>query len=472
MSSDSTLGLVSLLNANKIGYLKYEGIDDELEPGQCCKPNKIDHYCSYNGKCDPTGTFCICTDPIHYSSSDRCMNYYSTDNLPDTCPPLQFPYIPTQQPTRLPTSIPTKLPSPIICTPNDRKFCSNAGYCNAQGNECICDDLLHYWPSENCNTKHNGPELEQGQICKPNTIDIYCNYLGKCNNDGTECICNDSLHRLSSERCAIWHPITTGVCVPYDRKYCNNRGSCSPTGDSCICDDSLHYWSSELCSRYRNGPELDSSTQCCKPNSIDTYCNYLGKCNSNGTKCICFDSNHRLSSERCLNYYDTLTTEQKAENNLPNLYEPGNCPHFLSETDSYNNKNDNNDNNKQNQSISIIFIVIGIVVGVAFIVMILLFISKRHQTLQREANNSRPTAEVSMSWYQDNPIKQSRLSLSSGISDGSKSVPRRQSSLNPFTKKSDSYVEISDEAPLPSELLDEQNTFALQSVEINDDQAY
>jgi DNA-binding beta-propeller fold protein YncE len=455
MSSDSSIGLVSLLGSNKIGFLERQSNGNDLAPGQCCTPGKNDHYCSYNGVCDATGTSCICTDPLHYSSSDRCMNYYSS-GLPDTCPPLQFPYIPTQRPTAAPSFPPTRPPSPIVCTPGDRSYCTNLGTCNSRGDACVCDDQTHYWSSEKCKTRHTGPQLAAGQFCSPNSVDAYCSYMGTCNGDGSECECFDSVHRLGEERCQTWHEIPDAVCRPYDRTYCSNRGACASTGDGCVCDDQQHYWASERCSKSHPGPELASSSQCCSPGEVDTYCNYMGRCNAQGTKCLCFDPTHRLSSERCLNYYQTLTSEQLQDNNSTGGSD-GTCPGFLSES---SNNNGGSSNGQKNDTLSIILIAIGSVVGVAFAVVIVFFFVQSKgppspETPYSNKNDDPIVKKESMKWYEENPIQLAPLPRSNSTGSTSSKNPRRKSSLNPFALRSESYQEISD-VTMPSEMHEEE----------------
>ena len=69
----------------------------------------------------------------------------------------------------------------------------------------MCDDYLHYWPSERCSTWHDGRELAPGQCCYPNTVDYYCSWMGVCSSDGSQCLCYDSQHRYNGDRCFNWY---------------------------------------------------------------------------------------------------------------------------------------------------------------------------------------------------------------------------------------------------------------------------
>jgi hypothetical protein len=207
-----------------------------------------------------------------------------------------------------------------ICFPYNREYCNYRGTCSPTGDGCVCDDYLHYWPSERCETWHDGRELEPGMYCYPETVDQYCSWMGICSSDGNTCECFDSAHRTSSDRCSSWNPEPTVastlsptlqpssldnnmICSPYDREYCNYRGTCSPSGDACVCDDYLHYWPSERCKTWHDGRELELGF-CCYPNTVDQYCSWMGTCNSDGTSCECFESQHRSPLDRCLHWYE------------------------------------------------------------------------------------------------------------------------------------------------------------------------
>eukprot|EP00602_Paraphysomonas_sp_CaronLab_P011110 CAMPEP_0185023348 /NCGR_PEP_ID=MMETSP1103-20130426/6027_1 /TAXON_ID=36769 /ORGANISM="Paraphysomonas bandaiensis, Strain Caron Lab Isolate" /LENGTH=898 /DNA_ID=CAMNT_0027555905 /DNA_START=817 /DNA_END=3513 /DNA_ORIENTATION=+ len=205
-------------------------------------------------------------------------------------------------------------PTPGVCTPGNRAYCNNNGACAPGGDGCDCDDPLHYWASDKCSTWHRGRLLhDESDFCYPNTIDYYCSWLGRCSADGSTCECFDSDHRSSSDRCDSWSPEPVApeatpdlTCVPNDRYYCNNRGSCSLAGTGCVCDDPGHYWPSERCSTFHWGGEL-ADDQCCTPGESDYYCNWMGTCDEEGMMCICFDPEHRLSSERCQFYHKSIS---------------------------------------------------------------------------------------------------------------------------------------------------------------------
>jgi hypothetical protein len=193
---------------------------------------------------------------------------------------------------------------------------------------CECDDFFHYWSSERCRYWHNGRELQQDWFCFPHRVDHYCNWLGSCDSTGSTCLCQDPLNRSSIDRCASWRPLpsqtslpsSNSSCLPGDRGYCNNNGACAETGDRCRCDDEFHFWSTDFCSHPHDGPEL-ADRQCCKPGETDYYCSWLGQCNSDGRTCRCFDSSHRLPSERCQYYHDTLDSNVSVSiDNCPTLF--------------------------------------------------------------------------------------------------------------------------------------------------------
>ena len=135
-------------------------------------------------------------------------------------------------------------------------------------------------------------ELEEGQCCKPGTVDAYCSWTGTCNFNGSWCECTSG-HFWASERCAVYHDtpdpdpeplycpplfppsaapteftsnaptsshptlaptFITTECIPGTRGYCHDKGTCSEAGDVCECDDPLHYWPSERCSIENPGP--------------------------------------------------------------------------------------------------------------------------------------------------------------------------------------------------------------------------
>jgi hypothetical protein len=81
-------------------------------------------------------------------------------------------------------------------------------------------------------------------------------------------------------------------------------GTCN-TINECECDNELNYWPSERCSAYHPGSELEDG-ECCEPNAVDYYCGWLGQCSSDGAGCVCFDPDHRLASERCDIWHDSV----------------------------------------------------------------------------------------------------------------------------------------------------------------------
>jgi hypothetical protein len=115
--------------------------------------------------------------------------------------------VPTGTPSRVLSSISRSPTSEALCTPGNRVYCHNRGVVTGE-NVCACDDVLHYWPSEQCSTHHNGRELLPGHVCYPDTKDQYCSWLGTCNSDGSACVCDDPVHRLSEEKCKVWHAYT------------------------------------------------------------------------------------------------------------------------------------------------------------------------------------------------------------------------------------------------------------------------
>jgi hypothetical protein len=247
----------------------------QLAPGQFCNPNVNNIYCSYMGVCNSLGTECICNEPPHRYSSERCAQWHSQGEqsptpsplaagvtvAPTPAPNICYTYVPTPPPALSPTRnpsakpvvYPTPLPSPypspkpVVPTPTpaptpnpspnpvtpaptclyyDAATCTSSGECGSgycNNGWCVCSDMNHYWPRERCSTYHDGPQLAPGQFCNPDVNNVYCSYLGVCNSLGTECICNEPPHRYSSERCAVWHndaqqsptpsPLAAGVTV-------------------------------------------------------------------------------------------------------------------------------------------------------------------------------------------------------------------------------------------------------------------
>jgi hypothetical protein len=195
----------------------------------------------------------------------------------------------------------------------------------------VCEDELHYWPSERCAAPHEGRELEPGWFCYPGFADYYCSWMGSCAADGSECLCFDAEHRKSEDRCLTytpfvnftsspaWSPTDDSVCSPLSREFCNHRGYCNENGDGCVCDDVLHYWPSENCAQHHLGRELEEDW-CCFPDTVDYYCSWLGTCASDGSTCLCFDPEHRLPAERCADWHLALTTPEGQCPLLGNLF--------------------------------------------------------------------------------------------------------------------------------------------------------
>lgn len=145
----------------------------------------MDYYCSWLGTCNSDGTACLCFEPEHRSSTDRCSTWSPSVSVPG--------------------------PGDGTCSSGDRGYCFNQGFCNAAGNGCVCDDPLHFWSSDRCETSHLGGELATGECCVPGLSDYYCGWLGTCDSSGLNCICDDSAHRSPSERCSIYHDILPPV---------------------------------------------------------------------------------------------------------------------------------------------------------------------------------------------------------------------------------------------------------------------
>lgn len=243
----------------------------------------------------------------------------SVDKSPTPFPTSQdFTAAPSLSPTTSPTVSTTRYSD---CVDGDRSYCSNRGHCVAETGRCECDDHLHYWPSENCKTWHDGRELAEGWFCYPDTVDQYCSWMGVCSSDGLMCECFDSEHRISADRCYNWHlddgseatlaptpqsDNVPDVCVSGDRGYCHNKGVCVSPERGCACDDPGRYWASEHCAVKHWGPELQSD-ECCSPHSVDIYCSWMGVCGSDGLTCSCFDHQHRSGHDRCQMWYDNVT---------------------------------------------------------------------------------------------------------------------------------------------------------------------
>jgi hypothetical protein len=307
----------------------------------------------------------------------------ATPTLSPTGYPTPLTLSPTLSPTMEPSRLPTRAPAPRVCITRDRAFCNGKGYCSTAGDGCVCDDYLHYWPSERCATWHNGRELHSGAYCYPDTVDNYCSWMGTCSFDGMSCQCFDAAHRKSSERCLHWYSNIEGLstqaptpapddhtlaCQPGDRGYCHNRGKCVSPDEGCECDDVLHYWASERCATYHWGPELDDG-HCCTPGETNYYCSWMGVCDEDGSTCSCFDQEHRSPLDRCQKWYSDLLIA-----NIRPVME-GFCPDLMSvPDDSSDKKTSSSDANSPTWGMSSKewWIAIGVVSGCVFACMILL----------------------------------------------------------------------------------------------------
>jgi hypothetical protein len=362
-----------------------------LNASHCCFPNTVDYYCGWLGSCSADGSHCNCHDSAHRLSSERCENWHSDsaatmlvmNDTDGVCPKLIDLLAPTPAPTV--SMMPT---SEWSCTPGDREFCHNNGYCSSQGEGCVCDDYLHYWPSEKCSKWHDGRELLKGQYCYPGKSDFYCSWLGVCNPAGSACECFDSEHRRSSDRCAVYQSsksssitsgnlVTDDSCVSGDRSYCSNRGECSDDG-VCRCDDPQHFWASERCATERYGPELESS-QCCSPGTKDFYCSWLGTCADNGMDCICDDVQHRLPSERCQHWYETFEGIDMSagveENGCPSMFNVPGSETTSPEKGTLTNKDT-------------MHLILGISGGIFLIAAVVIFVYGNHKVLADKPSES------------------------------------------------------------------------------------
>ena len=363
-----------------------------LQPGEVCSPGTVDDYCHWRGTCNGQGTECVCQDPDHYLAAEQCAQFHVSTSAADItsvvaaaaaandhCPPLiniptptptaplsSSPSSPSTEPSgtpsRVPVLVPTAAPSITTDTPTevphisvsltasptatasvcDRAYCNQRGVCTLVSGvaTCACYDFYHYWPSEQCSERHDGRELQPGQVCYPDTKDQYCSWLGTCNSDGSACVCDEPTHRLPEEQCQVWHatvptpaPVLTPtiqdapsmtphiaptkapsveVCIAGDRSHCNNRGRCSSTGTACVCDDIYHYWASELCLTYHWGRELNAEHHVCFPETSDYYCNYLGVCAVDGLSCECFDPVHRSPTDNCKAWQEVVNVPTPA----------------------------------------------------------------------------------------------------------------------------------------------------------------
>lgn len=207
----------------------------ELQAGFYCYPGEKDSYCSWRGVCTADGSACVCDDPDHHSPYDRCKGWHSA---------------------------PTPAPAPpsVNCIPSDTAYCNNNGKCDDLGDSCLCNDYMHFWPSEQCSTWHEGRELEDGWYCYPNQKDSYCSYRGTCSKDGTICVCDDP-HYRGDERCSEYHSQVPPSPTPFDPCGCNGQGRCAADGVSCECY-SYHNYPSENCAIWHEYEQLQDGWYC------------------------------------------------------------------------------------------------------------------------------------------------------------------------------------------------------------------
>jgi hypothetical protein len=199
----------------------------------------------------------------------------------------------------------------VVCESGDRAYCNYRGRCVEDGSGCECYDVLHYWPSEQCAEWHDGRELMEGLSCYPDTVDSYCSWMGVCNSNGTACECFDD-HFWASENCGNWHEgpeLEEGqLCAPNTtNSYCNWLGMCNEEGSGCNCYDD-HFYASENCAEWHESPPLEEG-EVCYPGSVNSYCSWMGICNEEGSGCECFDG-HFYSYENCGTYHEGSELEE------------------------------------------------------------------------------------------------------------------------------------------------------------------
>jgi len=336
----------------------------------------------------------------------------------------------------------------------------------------VCDDVLHFWPSERCEYFHEGRELEEGQFCYPHEVDYYCSWLGVCNGAGTGCNCFDSEHRSSTDRCAGYSPKEPTVppaiqtCTPGDRGYCNNRGICAESGDTCECDDPMHYWPSERCSTQHYGGELLDEEHCCIPGLIDYYCAWLGQCDPTGSGCACFDSEHRLKSERCQFWHESI-------DGLDDSVPEGECPALVSIL-SRDESEDKSSSGSNGDDASLAHAWPYFLIGIALLAMSVYGAMRWKGSAaapegpERRSSFGFTSAGAGGDFEMASPMYGTQQPIRASVSAGSDAVaggapvaamaprasdagkPRRRSSLNPFTS-SDVYEEVDEcDAVLPT----------------------
>jgi hypothetical protein len=411
----------------------------ELDSGQFCYPNTVDYYCSWMGQCNENGTACDCDEPTHRSSADRCASWNASPTPS-----------PTRHPTKSPSLSPTMKPTAAAtCNALDREFCWHRGYCSSLGDGCVCDDVLHYWPSERCSTWHNGRELDSGQFCYPNTVDYYCSWMGTCSSDGSTCVCQDDGHRNSADRCLSYSYVpggnaptpapappaptpTPAVCsVDGERGPCHNRGTCvSPTSSapsaapalSCQCDDPQHYWASESCATPHYGPELETG-QCCTPGAADYYCSWMGTCDASGRECVCHDQ-HRSPADRCSVWYESAGVPAPSPSGAA-------CPDLLSMPGDNSDKHNQSSDTASVVVISVV--VLCCIIAVAVMAVIVQRVRSNRLSLASTAAKPHPIvlSNIDVDIGSDYIIRSSGFAIESPMKETS---PRRQSSFNPLDK--------------------------------------
>jgi nitrate reductase NapE component len=379
----------------------------ELEDGWYCFPGQEkDSYCSYMGTCSADGSYCVCDDPIHRSSDTRCGEWHPA---PTTAPTVKPTYVATQKPTKAPTA--------VVCTPGNRRYCNNRGYCDSTGDGCVCDDELHYWPSEQCEWWHMGRELEEGQFCYPEKKDVYCRWMGTCTADGMACECLASwlspAHRCSlfslfydDDGDASQDALSTdsyvvkkyfasvaadeevpATCETNDRHYCNDRGTCLSPEEGCSCDDPVHFWAADNCKEFHYGVFLEAD-QCCMPGAVDYYCSWLGTCDPTGRFCECFEPDHRLSAERCATFYEDLA-------DAPDVAAVDECP-ALVEVNEASTSGSNSDNNSNHKHFLTAAYVLVPILAVSMVAAALIVYRSRYIAVHQKPSNADADEGLSM----------------------------------------------------------------------------
>lgn len=153
-----------------------------------------------------------------------------------------------------------------VCVPGDRNFCSGVGACNVAGTECDCEDVGHRTAQDNCRIWRQWVGdicvLGDRTFCGGHGACVDSGN-GDADGDGVDddglgnsCVCDDPVHFLPSQNCSVFHQeiIPTGnVCAPgvpptepHSLIGCNGNGTCNPLGDSCRCYS--EWWNGVDCS--------------------------------------------------------------------------------------------------------------------------------------------------------------------------------------------------------------------------------